>query len=96
MTEKTDQELIDETYTADLEWLMESARGRRIVWAMLSHCGVFSTSFTNNGSLVMFREGRRDVGLKMMHDIQSVAPENFMIMWKENACVDDFTPQEKQ
>lgn len=91
MTEKTEQELADETYTADLEWLMESAQGRRIVWAQLERCGIFQTSFTSNGSMVMFREGRRDVGLQLMADIQAATPEAFLTMWRENAQIETFT-----
>lgn len=94
MTEKTEQELKDETYTADLEWLMDSAQGRRIVWAKLERCGVFQTSFTSNGSMVMFREGRRDVGLQLLADIQAVAPEAFLTMWRENANIETFTAKD--
>ena len=96
MAEKTEQELRDETYTADLVWLMDEPRGRRVVWALLEHCGVFQTSFTSNGSMVMFREGRRDVGLKLMKDIEVAAPEAFPLMWRENMDAETLQHEDKE
>lgn len=87
---KTDKELEDETFENDIAWLMDDPRGRRVVWDLLDKCGVFATSFTTNGSMVMFKEGRRDVGLRLMHDIEAYAPETFMKMWNENVSPELF------
>ena len=80
--------------TRDWANLLATREGRRIVWAKLERCGVFQTSFTSNGSMVMFREGRRDVGLQLLADIQAVAPEAFLTMWRENANIETFTAKD--
>lgn len=92
----TDKELEDKTYEADVLWLMDNPRGRRFVWDLLSKCGVYSTSFTTNGSLVMFKEGRRDVGLRLLNELQMIAPDEFMIMWRECSGCGTFQPHGSQ
>lgn len=48
----------------DWKWLMSVPRGRRIVWRLLEETGQFRSSFTGN-SETFFREGERNVGLKI-------------------------------
>ena len=57
-------------WASDLSWLMNDARGRRIVWELLAQCGVFQGSFTTNGSATFFQEGRRHIGLWLMGELQ--------------------------
>lgn len=66
----------------DFLWLMNDARGRRIVWAQLSECGVFRTSFTGN-STTFFNEGKRDVGLRILDRITKLCPEAYVTMTRE-------------
>lgn len=49
----------------DWKWLMSNPRGRRIVWRLLEECGVYRSSFTGN-SETFFREGERNIGLKII------------------------------
>lgn len=49
---------------SDWKWLMSQARGRRLVWRLLEETGQGRSSFTGN-SETFFREGERNVGLKI-------------------------------
>ena len=45
--------------------LLQTEQGRFIVWSILDHCHVFSSSFTGNANQA-FLEGERSVGLKIL------------------------------
>lgn len=70
--------------TEDFKWLMADPRGRRIVWWLLEQAGVYRSSFTGN-SETFFREGERNIGLKIVFMIHSHCPELYAKMTKENA-----------
>ena len=72
----------ERTEADDWAWLMSSKRGRRIMRSMLDFCGVYKSSFTGN-SETYFREGQRNVGLRMLSMVQINAPEFYIEMIKE-------------
>ena len=67
---------------ADFAWLMSDKRGRRFMWRMLEVTGVYRSSFTGN-SETFFREGARNVGLKLISDIHEFAPDAYTTMLEE-------------
>ncbi|SNR73731.1 hypothetical protein SAMN05192560_0776 [Methylobacillus rhizosphaerae] len=69
---------------ADFKWLMESKRGRRIVWGWLERCGVFRLSFNANSMTMAFNEGNRNLGLSLIAKIHALCPESYSVMVKEN------------
>lgn len=71
---------------ADMQWLMGSKRGRRIMWRLLERTGVYRSSFTGN-SETFFREGQRNVGLMLMAQIHEVCPDQYAMMLKEQQNV---------
>jgi hypothetical protein len=73
----------DKQYEKDFMRLMDEKWGRRLMWQWLSDCGVFRNSFTGN-SQTFFNEGQRNVGLKMLNEINSLCPDKYMLMTKEN------------
>lgn len=73
-----------DTEESDLKWLMGSRRGRRIVWRLLEHAGVFRPVFNTNALAMSFAEGNRNYGLRILTQIHAVAPEQYPIMVKEH------------
>ncbi len=67
---------------ADFGFLMSDKRGRRFIWRMLELTGVYRSSFTGN-SETFFREGARNVGLKLISDIHEFAPDSYTTMLDE-------------
>lgn len=67
----------------DLRWMMSDKRGRRVMWRLLETSGVYRSSFTGN-SETFFREGQRNVGLKLLADIHEHCPDAFVLMLKEH------------
>lgn len=48
----------------DLNAVLGTPAGERVIWSILDACGVFRTSMTGN-SQTFFNEGRRSVGLEI-------------------------------
>lgn len=55
--------------TDDIKKLLKSPEFRRFIWSILSETGIFRASFTNNSMNTAFLEGKRDVGLWLIKDI---------------------------
>jgi hypothetical protein len=86
---KTDREVKDrlarETEEADLKWLMSNKRGRRVIWRLLDHSGVFRLSFNTNAMQMAFAEGNRNYGNRTLAMIHALCPEQYPTMVKENS-----------
>lgn len=87
--ELTDQELAARQYREDWQWLMNQRQGRRLMWQLLGMTGLYQPSFTGN-STTFFREGQRNIGLRLTRDMQDYSPKQYMQMWAENALPEDF------
>lgn len=68
----------------DWKWLMQSKRGRRIVWGLLERAGIFRTSFVGSTNETMFREGERNLGLVLFDQVMTHTPEQYLAMTTEN------------
>lgn len=71
----------------DFKWLMSDRRGRRFVWRLLEETGLFQSSFTGN-SETFFREGQRNVGLRLMAMINEHCPDRYNQMVTEQKTHD--------
>lgn len=76
------EDFLQQRYEGDIKWLMSDKRGRRIVHAVLAETGLYQLSFTGN-SETFFREGRRDVGLKLLATIERLSPDGYIKMLQE-------------
>lgn len=70
--------------TADLRWIMSDPRGRRFIWRLLGITGIFRSSFTGN-SETFFREGERNVGLKLLTEVTRDANDLYLTAQQEAA-----------
>lgn len=66
----------------DVEFVLSTPQGRRFLWRLLGVCHVFKTSFTGN-STTFFNEGKRDVGLRLLGDINEASPDSYLKMMQE-------------
>lgn len=68
----------------DFLWLMESQRGRRIVWSQMSRAKMFQTTFDTHGGRMSLNEGMRQHGLYLLGEINRLCPETYPVMVREN------------
>lgn len=67
----------------DVRWLMSTPSGRRVVWKILSRCGIFKTSFSESAAQMAFFEGARNEGLQLLNDINDACPDMYIKMIHE-------------
>lgn len=65
-----------EQYKRDLNAVLSTPEGERVLYEIVSRCGIYQKSFTGN-SETFFREGKRVVGLSVLDDIAKLAPTKF-------------------
>ena len=69
---------------ADIYTVLSTRQGRRFYWKYLSFCKVFETSFNHSGSITAFNEGMRNVGLKLLSDMNEACPDVYAVIQKES------------
>lgn len=78
-----DRENANATEADDLRWLMSSPRGRRVLWRILEGAGLNRSSFTGN-SETFFREGERNVALKLQAKAHKADAKGYGTMMQEH------------
>jgi hypothetical protein len=63
--------------------IMSTQSGREWVHSLLESCHCFGTSFTGEAMTMAFKEGERNIGLLIIAQIMKAAPDEFIIMLKE-------------
>lgn len=81
--EETRQRIATEQERDDYKWLMSDPRGRRIMWGIISFCGVYRTSFHTSGSQTAFNEGMRNTGLMLNDKICTYTLDSALQMQNE-------------
>lgn len=64
--------------------VLSSSTGRKAVWDWLSHCRILGSSFDRDTAKMAFNEGRRDVGLWMLAQLEGEHPGAFALMRSEH------------
>ena len=67
--------------------LMADPVGREYFWDLLVSCHLYSTSFGTNALMMAFREGERNVGIRLAADLNQASPDLYLDMCKEGENV---------
>jgi DNA-binding GntR family transcriptional regulator len=68
----------------DLKDLLASAAGRRVIWRMLAHCGVFASTYDHSGSRSAYNSGMQDTGHFILAEVNEADPDAFTKMMIED------------
>lgn len=68
--------------------LMSSRDGRRWVWLRLSEAQLFDADLTLEHAYMAFEKGRKQFALQLLRDVNRFAPNEYIIMTRENTGVD--------
>lgn len=63
--------------------LLSTTIGRNWMWTLLEQCHMLSTSFSEEPTVMAFREGERNIGLRLWSQIQQDAPDLLLKMLAE-------------
>lgn len=71
----------------DIQWLMSSERGRRLVFRLLKEARVFCSTYDAAAKDILadmaFNEGRKDIGYRVLAQVNRLAPDEYFLMMKE-------------
>lgn len=81
---KKTAEFIEAQDVADFGWLMADERGRRVIWGLLTRCGIRRLGYTGEDTHdTAFNAGQRNIGL--IYEVLAMEDvEKFTLMMKEN------------
>lgn len=68
---------------ADMQAVMATLHGRRVLWRLIDASGVFRCVLAD-GTGLAFNEGARNVGLRLMAELRNAAPAEYLRMLEEN------------
>ena len=66
----------------DVQLLLETPVGRRIVWRILSQCGIFTDGW-DPSARIHFNAGKRNVGLWLLDEVMAANDEAYLLMQRE-------------
>ena len=78
-----DAERIRKRDLGDIRKILSIPEGRRFFWRLLSEAGIFRSSFTGDSLQTAHNEGRREIGLIFLKDINAANPSSFAQLQRE-------------
>ena len=64
--------------------LMDLKQGRAWMYGWMEACHIFQTSFlAGQPDATAFKEGERNIGLRILADVMAAAPEKYIVMMDE-------------
>jgi len=87
LTEKLskDQELVRDRVFLDLEHVLRSPQGRRVLMMILERCGLYRNAYTGERQATDFRLGEQNIGLWLVSQIEAVNPTEYPTLLLERA-----------
>lgn len=67
----------------DIRFVMDSAQGRRVIWAVLEQGKVFSACFAVDPQVTAFNEGQRNLALALFQRVMAHCPDQYLKMAAE-------------
>ena len=83
----TERDIRREQFERDFKWLMGDPRGRRLMLKLLSDIGLYRSTYDSGlrdiHSEMLFREGQKNVGYRLVSVINRLCPDTYFEMLKE-------------
>lgn len=83
--------LIDKTVVVAL---MQTPDGRRWIWNKLGEARIFHEDETLDHAILAYRQGQRNLGLRLLMSVTANAPDMYVRMTQENTGVTFSNPSE--
>ncbi|MFC3191298.1 Bbp19 family protein [Pseudocitrobacter faecalis] len=77
------QQLLAQRDIEDIQFIMGSEQGRRVVWSLLEKGKVFSPCFAGDSHLTAFNEGQRNLALVLFQRVMTHCPDQYLKMAAE-------------
>ena len=77
------QQLLAQRDIDDIQFVMGSEQGRRVIWSLLEKGKVFSPCFACDPHVTAFNEGQRNLALALFQRVMAHCPEQYLKMAAE-------------
>ncbi|MCW1826504.1 hypothetical protein OLZ31_06520 [Enterobacter asburiae] len=77
------QELLAQRDIEDIQFVMGSEQGRRVIWSLLEKGQVFGTCFNVDPNITAFNEGQRNLALVLFQRVMTHCPDQYLKMAAE-------------
>lgn len=67
----------------DIQFVMNSEKGRRVVWSLLEKGQVFGACFNADPHITAFNEGQRNLALMLFQRVMAHCPDQYLKMAAE-------------
>ena len=74
---------------ADMQWVLDDPRGRRVIRYLLNLGGVFNSPFNQNAMEFARAEGRREFGAAMLKLIEEHFPNHYLAIKRDEKAERD-------
>lgn len=77
------QEILAQRDIEDIQFVMGSEKGRRVIWEVLKQGKVFAPCFSVDPQVTAFNEGQRNLALALFQRVMAHCPEQYLKMASE-------------
>ena len=77
------QEFLAQRDIDDIQFVMNSENGRRVIWGLLEKGQVFGACFNVDPQITAFNEGQRNLALMLFQRVMSHCPNQYLKMADE-------------
>ena len=77
------QQLLAQRDIDDIQFVMGSEQGRRVIWSLLEKGQVFGTCFNVEPHITAFNEGQRNLALVLFQRVMAHCPDQYLKMAAE-------------
>lgn len=77
------QKLLAQREIDDIQFVMNSEKGRRVVWSLLEKGQVFGACFNVDPHITAFNEGQRNLALMLFQRVMAHCPDQYLKMAAE-------------
>lgn len=77
------QQLLTQRDIDDIQFVMGTEQGRRVVWSLLEKGQVFGTCFNVEPYITAFNEGQRNLALVLFQRVMAHCPDQYLKMAAE-------------
>lgn len=77
------QQLLAQRDIDDIQFVMGTEQGRRVIWALLEKGQVFGVCFNADPHFTAFNEGQRNLALSLFQRVMSHCPDQYLKMAAE-------------
>ncbi|EAA4074519.1 hypothetical protein IH181_003745 [Salmonella enterica subsp. enterica serovar Napoli] len=77
------QQLLAQRDIDDIQFVMSSEQGRRVIWSLLEKGQVFGACFNVDPHITAFNEGQRNLALVLFQRVMAHCPDQYLKMAAE-------------